>query len=300
MASPPRVIGLGELLWDVFPEGRKPGGAPANVAFQAQQLGCCGTVVTRVGNDADGDELVAYLREKGLDVSAVQRDAEYPTGRVTVAMSDSGTHTFTIHEQVAWDHLQLDDATRHVLADAAAICFGTLAQRSAPSLATIQSVLDLAPATCLRVFDVNLRQQFYSREVIITSLQRAQVLKLNEDEVPIVGALLDWPTEPESFCRQVLAHTPVQTACVTRGAQGCLLLSGDAVVDVPGIRVNVIDTVGAGDAFTAGLIVGLLHGWALSQVGQLANRVGAMVAASAGAMPQLDFAQLLVEVRGES
>ena len=293
MAQAPRIIGLGELLWDVFPDGRQPGGAPANVAYQAQRLGCRGTLVTRVGQDADGDELLAFLKGKGLDLSAVQRDEHYPTGRVTVEMDATGKHTFTIHTEVAWDHLQLDDSVRQVVFDAAAICFGTLSQRDPEARATILSVLDLASEACLRVFDVNLRQQFFSRDIITQSLSRADVLKLNDEEVTVLAELLGYPESPAEFCRAVLERTPVQIVCVTRGAAGCLICSNDGTIDIPGVPVQVVDTVGAGDAFTGAFIVAQLRGWPLERTGRFANRVGGLVAEQRGAMPELDLQSVL-------
>ncbi len=293
MAQTPRIIGLGELLWDVFPDGRQPGGAPANVAYQAQRLGCRGTLVTRIGQDADGEELLAFLKGKGLDLSAVQRDLQYPTGRVTVEMDATGKHTFTIHTQVAWDRLQLDDSVRQVVSDAAAICFGTLSQRESESRETIQSVLDLAPQQCLRVFDVNLRQRFFSRDIIAQSLRRADLVKLNDEEVTVLAGLFGYPESPIEFCAAMFAHTSVQIVCVTRGAAGCLICSRDETVDIPGVPVQVVDTVGAGDAFTGAFIVALLRGWPLDRTGRFANRVGGMVAGQRGAMPELDLQSVL-------
>ena len=150
----PLVIGLGELLWDVFPDERRPGGAPANVAFQARQLGCRAAVVTRVGDDEAGTELIDYLQSKGLDTQFVQRDADHPTGQVTVEVSDEGQPSFTIHENVAWDALSLTDDLREIATEASAVCFGTLAQRSEASRETIHGFLEATSTDCLRVYDV--------------------------------------------------------------------------------------------------------------------------------------------------
>lgn len=197
----PIVIGLGELLWDVFPDRRLPGGAPANVAYQAGQLGCCGVVVSRVGTDDLGNELCGYLDEKGLASSSVQRDPEHPTGRVTVELAEDGQPDFTIHEHVAWDFLEFDDSLRQIAGQAAAVCFGTLAQRSPITRQTIHQVLASTQQDCLRVYDVNLRQQFYDRSWIEPSLERASVVKLNHEEVEIISGLLELPSDPIGFRR---------------------------------------------------------------------------------------------------
>jgi fructokinase len=296
-AAPPRVIGLGELLWDDFPDGRRPGGAPANFAFQANQLGCHGQVVTRVGVDSSGDELLAELSAKGLDLSAVQRDADHPTGRVSVTLDAHGHPQYVIHAGAAWDFLQQDAALEVALRAASAVCFGTLAQRSPASRAAIQAAVRLVPAGALRVYDVNLRQNYYAREWIEASLRHADIVKLNDEEVAILSGLLELPGDEAAFGKQLIADFGPRLVCVTRGARGCLLVSADAVHDIPGRAVKVADTVGAGDAFTAGLVASQLRGWPLPLCGEFANRVGGLVASRPGAMPDLkrEFAQLLAQ-----
>ncbi|MFG0335121.1 MAG: carbohydrate kinase [Maioricimonas sp. JB049] len=293
----PIVIGLGELLWDVFPDRRLPGGAPANVAFQAGQLGCRGVIASRVGSDDLGDELYSYLDEKGLDSRYVQRDPEHPTGRVTIELSDDGQPDFTIHEQVAWDYLALDDSLQQVASEAAAVCFGTLAQRSPIARQTIHSVLAATPHNCLRVYDVNLRQQFYDRSWIEPSLDKASVVKLNHDEVDVLAEQLDLPSDSIGFAGAVQDKYAIDWVCITRGADGCLISTNDETVDVPGRPIEVVDTVGAGDAFTAALIATRLEGWPLRPAAEFANRVGGLVASRSGAMPALT--EELAELRTE-
>ena len=284
----PIVIGLGELLWDVFHDSRRPGGAPANVAFQAQQLGCRGLVASRVGQDTLGDELRAYLVERGLDTDLVQSDADHPTGRVTVDVSDPHHPQYTIHENVAWDFLDPEENLMSAAREASAICFGTLAQRSPVSRETIHAVLDAAGPDCLIVFDVNLRQQWYDRERIERSLRHADIVKLNHEEAAVLSRMFDFGTEDHLPIAAALQDRfGVDLVCITRAERGCLLVNRHGSADVPGRRVDVVDAVGAGDAFTAALIVTQLEGWPLQLAAEFANHVGGLVASRRGAMPEL-------------
>lgn len=294
MIDAPIIVGLGELLWDVFADSRRPGGAPANVAFQAGQLGSRGIVASRVGTDALGEELLAFLAQQGLATDAVQRDALHPTGTVTVDTRQADCPSYVIHENVAWDYLALDDTWRPLLGQAAAVCFGSLAQRSAVSRQTIHEALRLVGPDCLVVYDVNLRQRWYQRAWIEESLALAKVVKLNADEVKVLAELLETPSaEHLAFAQSIQERYQVEVVCITRGAEGCLLVEADAVVDRAGVAVAVVDAVGAGDAFTAALIHARLHRWPLMAQATFANQVGALVASRPGAMPTLraEFAQ---------
>ena len=281
------VIGLGEVLWDEFSDSRRPGGAPANVAFQANELGCRGIVVSRVGADRSGSELCAELADKGLELTGIQRDRDHPTGRVTVDLTDSGHPDYVIHENVAWDYLQADAALRDLASTADAICCGTLAQRSATSRRSIHTLLDVATPDCLTVYDVNLRQQWYTREWIEATIRTANVVKLNHEEVHIVAELLGLESAPPEFAASLQGEYNVDLVCVTRAEHGCVLVDRDNVVDVPGEPVDVADAVGAGDAFTAALIISRLEGWPLHSIAEFANKVGGLVASRSGAMPEL-------------
>lgn len=298
-SNPPLVIGLGEVLWDLFPNALKPGGAPANVAFQAGQLGGVGAVASRVGHDDLGDRLVAYLRERGLDLSALQRDPEHPTGRVTVDVSDPHHPRYIIHEHVAWDFIAADEALLSLARRADAICFGSLAQRAPASRAAIHAALASARPQCLIVFDINLRQHWWDIDGITQSIRASKVVKLNHDEVATLAPLLNASAEPVAFARFIQQEHGIETVCITRAEHGCLLVRGDEVVDLPGIQVNVVDAVGSGDAFSAALIIATLRNWPLRATGELANRVGALVASRPGAMPDLrtEFADLLRELQ---
>lgn len=290
----PVVVGLGELLWDVFPDGKRSGGAPANFAFQTGQLGCHGVLVTRVGADSEGDELLDTLKDKHLDLSVVQRDAERPTGWVSVTLHD-GHPSYIIHENVAWDALELTPELEAVMKKADAVCFGTLAQRNPISRKTIQAAVALTPETSLRVYDVNLRQSYYHPEWIKASLQLANFVKLNDEEQPLIANLLGLSHDPVEFSRQLIQQFGVRLVCITRGALGCLVVTETEVHDIAGRPVKVADTVGAGDSFTAGFVFAQLQGWPVGLSAEFANRIGAMVASRQGAMPELtrEFAQLV-------
>lgn len=289
------VVGLGELLWDCFGDERHPGGAPANVAFHADQLGLRGVVCSRVGGDALGTELVDYLRDRRLTTEFVQRDAGRPTGTVTVETSPAGEPSYVIHEGAAWDAIALTPELDALLPRAAAICFGTLAQRSEQSRETIHAAIAQARDATI-VYDVNLRQTWYERAWIERSMRAADVVKLNSDEVTVLGRLLDIDAHDNvAFANALRERFGVKTTCVTRAADGCLVASDGEAVDVGGVKVKVADAVGAGDAFTAAFIAALLKRWPLENAARLANAVGATVASRSGAMPPLreEFAALM-------
>ena len=250
--SSPEFIGLGELLWDCFPDRRLPGGAPANVAFHSQQLGLSAATVTRVGCDPLGDEICEFLQSQGLGIDLVQRDPLHGTGTVTVEPTPSGT-TYTFLPDSAWDFLAPQPDLIAAMQSARAICFGTLAQRNVTSRETIHACLAAASPDCVIVYDVNLRPPFYEREWIERSLRRARLVKLNDDEVRVLSKMFVTGTDNDlDFARYLLHEQPqVELVCVTRGANGCLAISRAEVIDVPGIVVQVVDTVGAGDSFTA-------------------------------------------------
>lgn len=298
--SLPLVIGLGELLWDCFEDQRRPGGAPANVAFQANQLGCQGTVVTRVGQDELGNELLEFLKQQGLSVDHVQIDESFPTGTVTVQYSDANDPQYTIHEHVAWDHLEYNDDLSVLMQQSQAVCFGTLAQRETDSRETIHQCLAATGENCLVVYDVNLRQHYYERSWIERSLAAAKMIKLNQDEVEKLSDILELSTGSlKQFANQIQKDFELEAVCITRGAEGCLIYAEGQEYNIPGSPVKVADAVGAGDAFTAALISRRLLGWGWEQAARFANRVGGLVASQAGAMPALkqEFEQISQEIQ---
>jgi len=291
----PLVIGLGELLWDCFEDSRRPGGAPANVAFQANQLGCEGAVCSRIGQDDLGQELAAFLEIQGLSTRSLQFSADRPTGTVTVEMKEENHPEYTIHENVAWDTMEFTPEWQQLMHSASAVCFGSLAQRAEPSHTTIQQCLAATSESCLTVYDVNLRQQFYNEAILSESLQASRAVKLNHEEVVVISQELGTSQEDVTFAKEIQERFGLELIIITRGEHGCLLISEDELVDLKGEKVEVVDAVGAGDAFTAGLISALLKNWPLKTAGEFANKVGAKVAASSGAMPDLkdEFAALM-------
>ncbi|MFI4874936.1 MAG: carbohydrate kinase [Blastopirellula sp. JB062] len=280
------VIGLGEILWDCFPDQRRPGGAPANFAFHARQLGLQGVVLSRIGNDQLGDEFVDYLSRHGLEDEFVQRDAKHPTGQVRIEFDD-GDPQYTFVDDVAWDHLQFTPQTAQLCGQAAAICFGTLAQRSAASQAMICNCLDAAPAEAWKIYDINLRPPWFKRTVIESSLQRANVLKLNEDEVVYLAEHFNLSGKLETFAIDVQSRFDLKAVCITLGGEGCLVAQGAELSRQAGVSVEIADTVGAGDSFTAAIAHGLIHRKPVAEMAAFANQIAALVASRSGAMPDL-------------
>lgn len=292
MNTSPLVVGLGEILWDILPSGRQLGGAPANFAYCSHLLGNQTIVASRAGLDDLGLELRQRLQESGLDDDLVQSDPVHPTGTVNVEVDAAGQPKFEITYPAAWDFIEWD-AGLHRLAEAAdAICFGSLAQRSEGSRKTILKFLDETREEALRIFDVNLRQSFYSGGVIEESMRRASVVKLNEQEVPTIANVLGIPEQ--DFAERAIAMFKLRLICVTRGDKGSLLIDQNGVHEHPGFRAQLKDAVGAGDAFTAGLVHELLRGSSALQMNDTANRMGAWVASSVGAMPSLPVEGLSV------
>jgi fructokinase len=287
------IIGLGEVLWDMFPEGKKLGGAPANFAYITNLLGDCGILASRIGKDALGEEACQRLAKLGLQTSFVQSDDAHPTGTVKVQVDAQGQPSFVITEGVAWDFMAWTPEWKALAEKADAVCFGSLAQRSAGSRATIHDFLAVAKAKATLVFDVNLRQHFFSREVLKDSIQIADVIKMNHEELPRVAQMLGAPPAEEIISAQWLRREyDLKLVCVTRGAKGSLLVSEKYLHEHPGFPAIVADTVGAGDAFTAGLIHHFLRGATLPVMNEAANRLGAWVASQRGATPAPEDAQL--------
>jgi fructokinase len=287
------TVGLGELLWDIFPEGRQLGGAPANFAYMTNLLGDEGIVASRVGSDDLGEAAKHRLERLGLGTSCIQQDPTYRTGIVEVEVDTKGQPTFQIAEPVAWDAFEWTAGWQTLAQRADAVCFGSLAQRSARSRQTIHSFLKTIRPETTRVFDVNLRQSFYSWQILADSAKQADIIKLNHDELPTVVELLGFPFHDEDSAAEWLRHTfHVKLVCITRGARGSLLVSEYAKDEHPGIPVEVADTVGSGDAFTAALVYHYLRRASLATMNEAANRMGSWVASQTGATPVPDQARL--------
>ncbi len=290
------VVGLGELTWDLLPSGKQLGGAPANCAYVAHLLGSAAVVASRTGADSLGQEAVAQLTRTGLDASFVQRDSEHPTGIVRVRVDAHGEPTFAVNENSAWDYLAWTTEWATLAARADAVCFGTMAQRAPVARATISSFLQHTRPDALRVFDVNLRHTFFTPDMLAASLRQATVVKLNSDELTCVAGMLGTGTSGElDTARHLLNAFDLRLVAVTRGAGGSLLVTPTEAVEHAGLRVQVADTIGAGDAFTAALAYGCLRGAPLANISEAANLVGAWLASQTGATPPPD-AQLLATV----
>ena len=282
----PTVVGLGEILWDLLPSGRQLGGAPANFAYCSHLLGDRAVVASCVGSDPLGREARDSLLRSGITDQFLQTDPEHSTGTVHVQLDSSGQPRFEIADGAAWDFLSWTDLWQALAESADAVCFGSLAQRAEISRRTILDFLDTTRPEALRVFDVNLRQSFYSGEIVQQSVKRANVVKLNHEELPRVREMLAIDgSEGPAFCGEMLQKFDLQLVCVTRGANGSFLCDRNNTDEHPGFRVKIKDTVGAGDAFTAALVHELLRGTSLVQMNDLANRLGAWVASCSGAMP---------------
>jgi fructokinase len=292
VTKPHIVVGLGELLWDLFPGGKQLGGAPSNFAYLTNLLGDIGIIASRIGSDELGPEAIGKLQQLGLNSSYLQQDREHSTGTVRVQLDSRGQPEFEITHPVAWDFLEWTPRWQSLAAQADAVCFGSLAQRSPQARATIRSFLK-ASGGALRTFDVNLRQSFYSAEVISDSIRLAQVVKLNHEELPRVMQLLALPFDDEqSSAHRLQNHFGLRLVCITRGAQGSLLCGEHGIDEHRGFQIDVKDTVGAGDAFTAGLVHGYLRQATLEVMNDVANRMGAWVASHAGATPPSETAPL--------
>jgi fructokinase len=283
------VVGLGEILWDMLPAGRQLGGGPTNFSYISHLLGNRAIVASRIGADPAGDDIRAALLRLGLASSHLQSDAHHPTGKVEVLVDAAGQPQFRVHENVAWDFLEWTPAWRSLASSADVVCFGTLAQRSPASRSTIAHFVRATPARALRVFDVNLRAPFYTTEIIADSLTMANVLKLNHEELPLVAGLLSLPFDDDETCaRRLLKHYGLRLVCVTRGAHGSLLVDASSTSEHPGFPVRVVDTVGAGDAFTASLAHHLGRGAPLPAINAAANRLAAWVSSRPGGTPALE------------
>jgi fructokinase len=284
---PFKVVAVGEVLWDLLPSGRQLGGAPANFACHARALGADTRLATRVGDDALGREAVERLRLLGLPTDTVGVDPEAPTGTVNVEVGSGGQPHFTIRQDVAWDRLTADEAALALAAEADAVCFGSLAQRDPRSRQAIRTLVGATRPGAWRIFDVNLRPPFVVPEVLEVSLGLANVLKLNDQELPALAGILGLPGDTRGQMAELARRYGLGLVALTRGAAGSLLLAGGQWSDHRGLPTEVCDTVGAGDAFTAAIVVGLLAGWPLERINQAANEVAAFVCTQPGATPAL-------------
>ncbi len=278
------VIGIGEALWDMLPEGKKLGGAPANFAYHASQFGLEGLAVSAIGQDKLGEEIVEALEEHHLPYHLDRVD--YPTGTVQVTLDSRGVPQYEIKTGVAWDNIPYTRELAQLALQCKAVCFGSLAQRSPVSRESIGLFLDAVPKDCLKVFDINLRQDFYDKEVLEASFRRCDILKINDEELVVMARMFNLPgLALEEKCRYLIKEYDLKMLILTCGVNGSYVFyeGGMSFLDTP--KVKVADTVGAGDSFTGAFVGSLLTGKTVTQAHETAVKVSAFVCTQSGAMP---------------
>lgn len=282
-----QIIGLGEVLYDVLPEGAKLGGAPANFAYHASQFGFDAMAVSAVGNDALGDQALETFDKNGLKYIIPR--VGYPTGTVNVTLNEAGVPTYTFTPDVAWDHIPFTPEMEAVAKEARAVCFGSLAQRSEESRNTIHQFLEATPEDCVKIFDVNLRGNFYNKDILTEGVKRANILKINDEELVTIGRIFDYPgLDMEEKCRIIMHRYHLKMVVLTCGTNGSYVFApNDFKSYKPTPKVEVADTVGAGDSFTGAFTAALLSGKPIEEAHELAVKVSAFVCTQKGAMPKL-------------
>jgi fructokinase len=286
MRNKQNIIGIGELLWDVLPEGKKLGGAPCNFVYHAQKQGAKALALSAIGNDDNGKEILEVLKAKNISSELIQIN-DKSTGTVDIALNNEGVPSYIIHENVAWDFILFNNVIEQKVSKADIICFGSLAQRSSTSHETIEKILKCCKSEALKVYDINLRQDYYSHNIIEKSLQLCNVLKLNEDELPVVCELLGVHAETEELqILDLIKKYNLKLAAYTKGSESSFLMTSSDKSYMPTPKVEVKDTVGAGDSFTAAMIVGFAKGNSLKDIHQKAVEISAFVCTQDGAMPE--------------
>ena len=282
-----KIIGLGEVLYDVLPQGAKLGGAPANFAYHASQFGFEAMAVSAVGNDALGDHALATFDENGLKYIIPR--GPYPTGTVNVSLDGEGVPTYSFTPDVAWDHIPFTPEMAEAAHDALAVCFGSLAQRSEESKTTIMSFLNVTPKDCLKIFDINLRGKFYDKETIQNGIRHCDILNINDEELVFLALLFGCPgLDIEEKCHLILNRYNLRMIVLTCGTNGSYVFAPhDFKSFQPTPKVEVADTVGAGDSFTGSFVASLLSGKSIAEAHELAVKVSAFVCTQKGAMPKL-------------
>ena len=280
------IVGLGEALWDCLPEGRKIGGAPANFAYHASQFGYEAHAVSAVGNDALGDETIEALKANGLKLCMPRVD--FPTGQVLVSLDEDGVASYDIKEGSAWDNIPFTPEMEQLAGRCSAVCFGSLAQRNEVSRNAIYRFLNATPKGCMRIFDINLRQNFYSKEVIQESLRRCNVMKINDEELVIIGRMFGYPgLDIKNKCWLILGKYNLDMLVLTCGVNGSYVFSKGAMSFLETPKVEVADTVGAGDSFTGAFVASILSGKTIPEAHRIGVNVSAYVCTQNGAMPAI-------------
>lgn len=280
------VVGLGEVLWDMLPEGRKIGGAPVNFAYHAGQFGIDTMAVSAIGNDKLGEDTIAEMNGKHLN--HIFPSVPYPTGSVQVKLDEKGVPAYDIKENVAWDNIPFTNEIESVARSCRAVCFGSLAQRNAVSRNTIRKFIESTPDGCIRIFDINLRQNFYTSNVIHDSLELCNILKINDEEIMLVSRMFNYDSSNiENVCRTIMEDFSLEMVILTCGTKGSYIFTKDDVSFMPTPKVNVADTVGAGDSFTGSFCAAILRGLPIAEAHKKAVEVSAYVCTQNGAMPEI-------------
>jgi fructokinase len=290
VSARPHIVGIGELLWDVFPDKKRPGGAPANVVYHATILGADGFLVSRVGADEAGKEILGFLEKKGLNTTNIQIDRKWPTGRVNIEFTDNGEPDYTIVKPVAWDYIQYSDELEILVKKSDAIIFGTLAQRNKTSAETIDKVLKRSKNETLKVLDVNFRRDGYNKEIVMRSLRHADIVKINEDELKELGRI----TETDNPVSMMLSKYEIRGICLTKGVDGSIWIDQKNTIEQKAyVSENSNgDPVGLGDGFTAALTLEILKNHSPEQALEKASRYTSMLAEKKGGMPEINKAEV--------
>jgi fructokinase len=288
MTSPKfQIVGIGEVLWDLLPAGKQLGGAPANFVYHAHALSARARLISRVGDDAAGHEILNSFQSRNLPTDTISIDPTAPTGTVSVDVDAQGHPHYVIHENVAWDRIAADPLALDAIRNADAVCFGALAQRTQFVRDSVATLLTASRPNALRIFDINLRPPFVDSEVIAQSLAAANVLKLNEQELPVLAGQFQLGGSSPEQLAALAERFSLRLIALTRGDKGSLLFAGGNLVEHPGLPATVRDTVGAGDSFTAAVTLGFLRHWPLEEISDRANAIAAFVCSQSGATPPL-------------
>ena len=290
------IIGLGEALWDMLPEGKKLGGAPANFAYHAGQFGLDTVAISALGEDKLADETIEALEKNGLKY--LMPRVPYATGTVQVTLTGEGIPTYEIKENVAWDNIPFNDEIKAAAKNCRAVCFGSLAQRNVVSRETIQKFLDATPADCIKICDINLRQQFFSKEILEESFKRCNILKINDEELVVVTRMFGYQElDDAKICEKMVKEYNLQMLVLTCGTNGSHVFTADGKHSFqPTPKVEVADTVGAGDSFTGSFCAAILNGKPVEEAHRIAVEVSAYVCTQNGAMPKYP-AELVAKVK---
>jgi fructokinase len=283
-----KIAGIGEILFDIFRESEELGGAPVNFVYHASALGAEAFAISCVGDDRRGRKAIDLLKKRGVDVGCITIDEHHPTGYVEACLDDKGIASYEFPSDVAWDHLSLNQQALAVAPQLDAVCFGTLAQRSPVSRKAIRCFLAKTPTNTLKIYDINLRQDFYIRETIVESLELADMVKLNDEELAVAAEMLKISGGHHKVLETVVKRFGLKLAVLTKGGRGSLLVSSEGNSQHPGFApAQIADTVGAGDSFTAAVAIGLLQGQDLQTINDRANQIASYVCSQKGAMPDL-------------